>query len=1241
MNYKRILSTALLVVMIFTTVFAAVPFTSYAAYSESSSAAASKVPEGYKEANLTEDELKEYLGDATSTGASYDEDGDEFVKFLDYNFSSASKMLTYELKRGYLYYANSSGNDYTIFINKYTGFVYYVNNITGQILTSNPITTSSSTTNEDKQALMSQLLIQYTELANTTVTRELNSMKWAAKYSQIAVSPIANGLRVSYTLGDTTTRFLLPERVKAESFEETFTIPLLKAMEDAMEEFCREELPDENFSFFDNDDYVQYQYDCINNSDKNGWVKYLTDMNKYYRKIYSDNTPQFSYLNTLRSEIDNILSSFTLKNPARYLVDTSRPANQQALQTMYKDFPITENGTAIYVFNKSANSTVEAQRAISNKIKKYCPEYTFSMMYEQEKECDYVATIDQKPAFSCVLEYTFNSDGSLSVRLPASSIVFDETVYIVEKITPLQYFGGADMRNDGYVFYPDGSGTIIDFDDFYSDAKKVGIGLATPIYGLDYAYSKIDSIKGIAQREQVTMPVYGVVNEVKANEATELIYGKETVTNGFFAILEEGSALATLMATSGGSSHSFIGAYAYYTPYPTDIYDLSETLSVGSLGVYKMVSKSKYTGSYVTRYVMLTDEEVGEATYGKDKFYSSDYVGMAAYYRDYLKNNGVISALENIEDNLPLYIEVLGAMDITAKFLSFPVTKTIPLTTFDNVAEMYEELSKCEQFVAEKSQEYLELAAKEENDMQKYQYEKQAQRYKELIGQIQNITNINFKLSGFANGGMTSTYPAKIKWVKACGGKSGFQNLVNTAEEASKVEGANFSIYPEFDFMYIEKTASFDGVSNKSASVMVDNRYASKQIYNSVMQKYESFFTLVVSPDSIAGFFAKFNKKYSAYGNTNISVSTMGSDLNSNFDKKNPINREEAMVMVEDVLDTMVNKNGYELMVDTGNLYALEYATHILNAPIDSSNHRYTSYTVPFTALVLHSYVNYTGEPINYSGSPAYDRLRAIESGAALYYIVCYQNTSYMKDDEKLSDYYGVDYQNWFDDIVENYKIVNDAIGALQNYEIVDHDVLLAERVIDEDEKNVNDAKLQKEILEFLDKQIMKVVDDALSESKGDIANRDKRIKLTVNTEKLMESFAEILNVSVDDLSVRPSANELSFYEQVTALVKSYTDYYNGAELDENNVNVTFSEFEYGTGDYVTKYTYLTDSATFDKDYVYTDYTIDDGSVTMVTYRNGDSVVRFILNYNRFDVTVKLSGTDAPVTVKAFDWYKF
>ncbi|MBE6644086.1 MAG: hypothetical protein E7612_01750 [Ruminococcaceae bacterium] len=1235
MNYKRILSAALLVVMIFTSVFAAIPFTSYAAYSESSASASSKVPEGYTEANLNSAELEEYLKEIHGSNASFDENSDELISLLSYNFSSASAMLNYELKRGYLYYANSAGNDYSIFINKYTGFMYYVNNVTGQILTSNPISLNSAASAGDKEVLMSQIIIKYSELANTTVTRELNSMKWAARRSQIQVTSISNGLRVNYTIGDTTARFLLPGMVIAEDFESTILKPLINSFESAMKEYCADALPDEDFTFFGNENYETEAYGYVNNSDKNGWIKYLSDMKKLYERVYTNtSSAEYKYLNTFRAEIDSLLSAYTIKNPKRYS-DTSKPSNQKFLEAMYEDYPITKTGAAVYVY--TASSLVETKRDISNKIKKNCPDYTYSLMFEQESACGYVSEVEQKPVFRCALEYTFNSDGSLSVRLPASSIVFDESVYTVEMITPLQFFGGADMKNDGYVFYPDGSGTIVEFNDFYNDARNISIELASPIYGIDYAYSKIDSIKGISHREQVTMPVFGVVNDVKASEATKQIYGKETVRNGYFAILEEGSALATLVARSGGVSHSFMGAHAYYTPYPSDIYDLSETLSVGSLGVYKMLSKSKYTGSYVTRYVMLTDEELGNETYGENAFYASDYVGMATYYRDYLKGNGVLTALENLNEDIPLYIEVLGAMDITSKFLSFPVTETIPLTTFDNVAQIYEELSKCEEFVVNKVSEYLELAAKEENEMQKYQYEKQAERYQELVGQIQNITNINFKLTGFSNGGMSSTYPAKVKWVKACGGKSDFKKLLNTAKTASEAENANFSIYPEFDFMYINRTASFDGISNDQASVMVDNRYASKQIYNSVKQEFESFFTLVVSPDALAKLYSKFNKKYSGYDNKNISVSTLGSDLNSNFDKKNSINRDEAREMVEDVLDTMVNENGYNLMMDKGNIYAIEYATHILNAPIDSSHHRYTSYTVPFTAFILHSYVNYTGEPINYSGSPAYDMLRAIESGAALYYIVCFQNTSYMKDDENLSSYYGVDYQNWFDNIVENYIVLNTELKDLQSHEIVDHKILIAEREIEASEMQINYIKLQKEILEFLDSQLLNTVDAKLAELKGDAANYEKRIKFTVDVDALMSTFADILNLSVEELSVRPAVNEKSFAEQVAELVAEYTDYYSGAELAVNNVELKFGEFEYGTENYMTKYSYITDSTTFDSDYVYTEYTVDNGNVTMVTYQKGDSVVRFILNYNSYKVTIKLSATES-YTIDAYGW---
>lgn len=1381
MRFKRILSTALLVVMIFTTVAAALPFTASAAHSQTAASASGIVPDGYKEANLKKAQLEEFIDN----------------EYINYNFETAAEMLNYELQKGYLYYSNFAVNEsltYTLFVNKYTGFVYYVNNLTGQILTSNPINPASASSKLDKQVLMSQILVKYTEAENSTVGDTLNSTKESALRSQISVSNIAGGIRVNYTIGDTAARFLLPGSLTAEQFEETILGPMLDKYQSLLELYCSEKYPDTNFSFFDNEDFEPYIYGCIDH--KTLRDKYLEKFTKdIYTKALRPNSDEYKQLNTLRADIIKIMAAYTLKNPL------DEDVRDKELSSMYEDYPITEEGIAIYVYTQSIQPATK--RSYANIIKANCPEYTFALMFEQEEECGYVDESVQKPVFRCSLEYTFNSDGSISARLPASSISFDETMYVLDKITPLPYFGGADMSNGGYAFYPDGSGTIIDFNDFHNESKTVNINILAPVYGLDYAYSQIDTIKGIAFREQVTMPVYGMAIESAANADTKLKYGVDTVTNGFFAIIEEGSALAYLSAESGGASHPFIGLHAYYTPYPSDIYDLSETLSVGSLGIYKMVSESKYAGSYTTRYVMLTDEEVGNKTYGEKSFYTSDYVGMATYYRDFLKTNGVLTALENLSDDMPLYIEVLGAMDITAKFLSFPVTKTIPLTTFEDIAEIYDNLSKCEEFIVAKIDEYKKLAAEEEDDVQKYQYNKQVDRYTELVGKIQNIKNINFKLSGFANGGLDATYPAKLKWVKACGGSSDFEDLVEQAKAISASGEYNFSLFPEFDFMYINNTKMFDGISEKnSAAVMVDNRYASKQMYNSVLQEFEKAFSIVVSPDALEGLYDDFNDKYSSYENPNISVSTMGSNLNSNFDKDDPVNREDAMVMLKEVLDTMANTSGYNVMTDTGNIFSVEYAKHILNAPIDSSHHRYASYTVPFTAIVLHSYVNYTGDPINYSGSPEYDRLRAIESGAALYYIVCYQNSSYLKDDEDLSKYYGVDYHNWFDSIVENYKILNDLIGGLQDYEIVDHKILKAERAIEKIEKDQKYSSLYKELLTFLENQLIDSIDDALLALQGDPDNYDKRLKLNVDMDALMLRFSGILNLSIEEMNAPSSVGSISFADMVLTLVSKYTDEYCGAADAANNVDVNFvysmedmltallepqifnaiaaklpntdfaaeaaeiealidkefdesdataiakakalipelvallksahtsspevidriairtafagafglaesdkdfkdtklsqkldsiiasydnilldlnldemlsrfaklleisvselksSDFGKSVCEYVGRFTtafdgsydengnlnakvvrvkysfvyttdiYITDSSALDSDYVYTDYTIDNGNVTMVTYKKGDSVVRFILNYNNYAVNVRLSATE-------------
>ena len=1329
MNIKRILSTALVVVMLFTAIVAAIPFGAYAAYSDSSASSATKVPDGYTEADYDMKVLTNYLND-----------------YLSYNYTSASDMLNNELEKGVLYYVNSTGDRYSLFINKYTGFVYYVNNLTGQILTSNPINPSSISAS--KEVLMSQIFIQYIEVLNQSDgVKDFNSFTEASMRDQITVTPISGGLRVNYTLGDAMARFLLPGMVEAKEFEETLLVPMIKLLEEYAIEFCADANVDFNFSFFDNE-----LYDA---RDTFGYINTITSLRTYLndiktvidstRKAYitaienirdqivnsetatpeeieviiaetteliADVTARAKYITDFRAKLMSFSGAYSLQNPDKYDVtnpehynpkytgDPNSNEKSKPLNYMYETYPITKEGVAVYVYvGGSSNSN---KNSYANTIKSYCPSYNYSIMYEQEAFCGYKDSSLQKPVFRCALEYTFNEDGSLSVCLPANSITYDETAYTLRCIVPLQYFGAGDVLNDGYVFYPDGSGTVVEFNDL--DAKNDSVEIKSTIYGNDYAYiSKIDDIDGNLHRAQVTMPVFGIVNETEASEATKLLYGKKTVTNGYFAILEEGAAMASTLQVEKKPGNYYLGAYATYSPYAYDEFDNSGTLTTGSASTYTLTSTVRYTGSYKTRYVMLSDADIGETIYGKDSYYESSYSGMAAYYRNYLKDNGTLEALDIENSALPLYIEVLGAMDITSRFLTFPVTKTIPLTTFANVSQIYEDLSNSITYAKEQAEKYEKMADGEDDAILKYQYEKQAESYRNLEGKIKNIKNINFKLTGFANGGMKSTYPAKLEWVKACGGSKGFKNLINDTQSVKA--GENFSIYPEFDFQYINYTAMFDGLDeDKAAALLIDNRYASKQVYNSVMQGYESFFTFLMSPGSLDYYYSKFQKSYSKYDVQNISVSTLGSNLNSNFDEKNTINRQEALALVQNVLGNM-NTDGYDLMIDTGNIYAVKYANHILNMPIDSSHLRIASYTVPFTGMVLHSYVNYTGEPINYSGSPAYDRLRAIESGAALYYIVCYQNTAYMKDDEDLSKYYGVNYQNWFTSIAENYKILDDIIGGLQDYEIVDHKVLISERDASDYEMKTRYLAVYNEFISLLENMIIETVDSKLAELKCNSENYSARLKLVLDEAAIIELLSDIIGQSINELETPLFKGEKSFREMISDVVNKYVSTYKGAAEQENTVVVNFtltkeeillqllddqltalyelnmtaidsarqeinlvfdraavlSRFAKILGisyadvdarlgasvdeiaakfvandaykaDYNVEYSsfvyptdvYRTDSYASDENYVYTNFTLDDGNVTMVTYKKGDSTVRFILNYNNFDVTVTL-----------------
>ena len=1140
---------------------------------------------------------------------------DEYQK-AEYN--SLEEMFQDDMSKGYLDYVKSTDNAYGIYVNRYTGVLYYRNETTGEMLSSNSYNFKGA---GNVAELTSQVSVSYTTISSEVPEVYLSST-WAAKYNQITVSQIDGGLRISYAIGDTATRCLLPVMIEAHEFEDDILKPMFNALNELMTENLGARYA---LDYFGSSKYYNEETIYGNGNDKGGErFLHTTSIRKFStdfdNKIYDFEQDYIALNGSIPLEVTLKVNAVEeLMTAINTVFNAYQPYNPS-----HKDFSYDKNNTPEicldgYAVYKVKNTDYSQMAAKAKYVKAYCPNYTFEMMYEDEAFCNYEHKYESKPVFRCSLEYTFNEDNSLSVRLPSNSIVFDETEYILRSITPLQYFGAADFRNDGYIFLPDGSGSIIQFEDFRN--SNIAMSSSLSIYGNDYCYSEITG----AHKQPLTMPVYGIASSKQVGGSVQSL--------GYFAILEEGASMASMNVRYMSKTFKEGAVYTTFTPYPSDKFDISDTISVGGSSFYSIVSESKYTGSYVTRYVMLSGN-------------NANYMGMAEYYRDYLVKNGTLTAMENVSDDLPLYLEALGSIEVVEKFLTFPVNVSKAITTFEDIETIYEELGQAKQKMLDKAAEYDALAfAESDNNELKKDYEEIAANYRRLAAKVVDIDNINFKLTGFANGGLYYTYPAKVKWERSLGGKSDFKDLLETAADRTDAD-SNFGIYPDFDFQYINNTALFDNVGKRgTVSRMVDNRYASKQVYNSVLGEFETVYAMIVSADALDELYDKFIDKYEKYDVTGISVSTLGSDLNSNFDEDNPVSRDEAQGYVTDLLDRIANESNYSVMISQGNIYAVKYADHILDVCTDSSYYRYSSYTIPFVGMILHGYVNYAGKALNYSGSPDYDLLRSIENGASIYYVIGYQNTDLMKDDEKLNKYYSVSYENWYDDIVEKYATINEVLGDIQNFKIIDHKVLIGERIIDEDEQLANLNALKNEFVAQFTAKLQSEIDAKLEELRNDPSGNDynKRVGVSADIDALVAIAVEMFELDSEadlDPDYDPNAEKpkATFRQTLIAALAQFEREYDVTNVDPSNV-VTASV---NTLDYDSEYKYVTGSfATDGKSYVSTDYTVANDLIVMVTYGDGNGKTRtFVINYNIYGVKVLLeNGREIKLDKYSFDYY--
>ncbi len=230
--------------------------------------------------------------------------------------------------------------------------------------------------------------------------------------------------------------------------------------------------------------------------------------------------------------------------------------------------------------------------------------------------------------------------------------------YELGSVTGLQvlpFFGAATDAEDGYVFYPDGSGAI---SRFRKDRPTVwNDAFSGHVYSETFERRTVDidweRIRDRAGMGRIFLPVYGIRKGMDA----------------FLAVVTQGDAISTINYQPSGYLVALNRAFAGF-----EIRNIIE--SAGTSGL---------AGRRFERTNIPTDLQVRFLFLDRA---SADYSGMAVRYRTHLLETGGLAEPDPLVGEAPITLDLLMGIR-ERRLLSDPF---IAMTTFDQAAELLESL---------------------------------------------------------------------------------------------------------------------------------------------------------------------------------------------------------------------------------------------------------------------------------------------------------------------------------------------------------------------------------------------------------------------------------------------------------------------------------------------------------------------------------------------------------------------
>ncbi len=646
--------------------------------------------------------------------------------------------------------------------------------------------------------------------------------------------------------------------------------------------------------------------------------------------------------------LDKSKSKKLLRNYTKYELDTLKESEKKEILETY---PII-NQHGIYVLKTSTKDYIKEE------LSQYLESVGYTWEdYEFDLNDNGYTAENTKPWFTIPLTYRLDGENLLA-EIDPEAIEYNEEGYYPIDIELLPYFGAAFKGTEGYIFVPDGSGALINFDNGNSAIYNA------KVYGQDVTMNVLSSSKSqIDQTVTVKLPIFGAKLGPKA----------------WYAIIEDGDGYADITASVSGRINSYNNVYAGFQFLEYGESSLGDMVGTNS---FQMYSPAEFSSKYKLRFAFLSKEK-------------ADYSGMAEGYREYLIKNEVLKERNN-EEGIPFYVEYIGAIDKSATFLGIKYRSVTPVTTYKQAEEIVDKLLDSD------------------------------------------VSDIRVIYSGWAKGGLHGNAQTKLK----ANGKLS-KGGVSQSEFISHMEDKGVKTFLTAEFQRVYHDTAFDGYTVLGSSPKYFDlstvREATYYLSNDTSDENDKI--SLIKPSLSDKVTKQFNKKYSQKGNVGVNIGTISYNLYTDQQPEKYTDRQQAKIYNTSTVQALNEAFSGNLLGDNANAYMLGQISDLINVPFDSNHVRIIDTPIPFYEMVLHGYMNYSGDCMNLTDDYNTTLLKSLESGSGLYFKWIYADNSVLKETD-FDSLYSVNYNSWIDKAIEDYKKINDVLAPLNGQTIIKHEIL-------------------------------------------------------------------------------------------------------------------------------------------------------------------------------------------------------